>query len=106
MSSPKLFLEFMKDGRFHVIDENKKSYGSGYEVEHAIHEARKITNEPIDFGDSFSGASRLIVTEKPENAEADADQFITQLAEIGGMKVIKNFNDKMNFIGYTMELIE
>jgi hypothetical protein len=22
------------------------------------------------------------------------------------MKVIKNFNDKMNFIGYTMELIE
>ena len=106
MSSPKLFLEFMKDGRFHVIDEAKKSYGSGYEVEDAIQEARKVTDDPIDFGDSFSGASRLIVSEKPENAEADADQFITQLAEISGIKVIKNFNDKMNFIGYTWELVE
>lgn len=106
MSSTSIFLRFMNDGKFHVIDENNKSYGSGYEVEDAIKEARKVTDGSIDFGDSFSGASRLIVSEKPDDAMVDAENFMVALAEIGGMKVIKNFNDKMHFIGYTMELVE
>ena len=104
--SSKLFLEFKDDGKFHVLDENKKSVGAAYEILGAIKQARTVTDAPIDFGESFSGASRLIVSEKPADAEVDSDKFISALAEIGGMKVIKNFNDDMNFIGYTMELIE
>jgi len=104
--SSKLFLKFKDDSKFHVIDENKKSIGAAYEIPDAICEARKTSNAPIDIEESHSGFERLCVPEKPEDAIADSEVFISALAEIAGMKVTKNFNDNLNFLGYTMELIE
>ncbi len=99
----KLFLEFQNDNKFHVVDDNGQSYGEGYESLDAIKQVRKITDSPIDFEDSYAGFERLIVTEKPENAEADSEVFIAMLAELAGMKVTKLFDDNMHFLGYTME---
>lgn len=56
--------------------------------------------------DSYAGFTRLMVTEKPSEAIADSETFISALAEIGGMKVTKLFDDNMHFLGYTMEPIE
>ena len=107
MQSPnKLFLEFQDDSKFHVIDENKKSIGVAYEIPDAVKQARLVSNAPIDFEDSYAGFTRLMVTEKPSEAIADSETFISALAEIGGMKVTKLFDDNMHFLGYTMEPIE
>lgn len=99
----KLFLEFQKDNKFHVVDDNGQSYGEGYEIPDAIKQVRKITDSPIDFEDSYAGFERLMVTEKPENAEEDSEVFMAMLAELAGMKVTKLFDDNMHFIGYTMK---
>lgn len=106
MSSPKLFLDFQNDNKFHVIDEHKNTIGAAYEIPDAIKEARKTSKAPIDIEDSYAGFQRLCVAEKPDNYESDTENFIAALAEIGGMKVTKLFDDNMHFIGYTMELIE
>ena len=103
----KLFLEFNNiDGQFHVNDKDGFAFGQGHEIPDAVQHARTVSNAPIDFGESYSGLERVMVTEKPEDAIADTESFIAALAEIGGMKVTKNFDDNMHFIGYTMELIE
>ena len=105
MTSPKLFLQFWNDNKFHVVDETGYSYGEDYEITPAIKEARKRSHAPIDIEDSHAGFSRLCVPEKPENAEADSEVFIAMLAELAGMKVTKLFDDNMHYLGYTMELI-
>ncbi|MBQ6512233.1 hypothetical protein [Methanobrevibacter sp.] len=105
-TSSKLFLDFKEDSKFHVIDENKKSIGAAYEIPDAVKQARLVSNVPIDFEDSYCGFTRLMVTEKPSEAIADSETFIAALAEIGGMKVTKLFDDNMHFIGYTMDPIE
>lgn len=104
--SSTLFLEFKDDSKFHVIDSDKNTIGAAYEIPDAVKEARETTNAPIDFGNSHAGFERVMVSEKPDNYEADSEVFIQALAEIGGMKVTKLFDDNMHFIGYTMELIE
>lgn len=107
MQSPnKLFLEFQNDSKFHVIDSDGKTIGAAYEIPEAIQEARKTSKAPIDIEDSHAGFERLCVAEKPIEAIADSEVFISALAEIGGMKVKKLFDDNVNFIGYTMEPIE
>ena len=108
MPSPnKLFLELNNlDGKFKVVDKNSFPFGDGYEIPDAIQSARTVTNAPISIGDSHAGFDRVCVSEKPADYEADSEVFIQALAEIGGMKVIKLFDDNMHFIGYTMELIE
>lgn len=102
----KLFLEFQNDSKFHVIDENGQSYGAAYEIPDAVRQAREITDAPIDIEDSHAGFSRLVVSEKPADAFVDSELFIQALAEIGGMKVTKHFDENIHFLGYTMELIE
>lgn len=107
MQSPnKLFLKFKNDSKFHVIDGNKNTIGAAYEIPDAIKEARHVSNDPIDFGESYAGFTRVMVTEKPSEAISDSETFIAALAEIGGMKVTKLFDDNMHFIGYTMNPIE
>ena len=106
MISPKLFLEFQNDSKFHVIDSDKNTIGAVYEIPDAVKSARKVSDAPIDFEDDHAGNHRIMVTKKPDNAIADTDTFIAALAEIAGMEVTKNFDDNMHFIGYTMELIK
>jgi len=106
MSSSKLFLKFMDDSKFHVVDETGKSYGADYEIPPAIRQARKKSQAPIDFGDSYAGFERVCVTEKPDDAEADSGMFIQALAEIAGMKVTALHDDNLHFLGYVMELVE
>lgn len=108
MESSKLFLKQNQDhSQFEVLDTNGKAISEGsYEITEAIKNARKVSDAPIDFGNSFAGFERLCVPEKPLWAIEDTEMFIAALAEIGGMKVKKLFNDDMNFIGFTMELIE
>ena len=107
MQSPnKLFLEFQNDSKYHVIDSNNNTIGAAYEIPDAIKEARKTSNDPIDIEDSHAGFERLCISEKPDNAIADSDVFIAALAEIGGMKVKKLFDDNVHVLGYTMEPIE
>ena len=102
----KLFLEFKNDNKFHVIDENKNTIGAAYEIPEAIQEARKKSHAPIDIEDSYAGFERVCVTQKPDGAMEDTESFIAALAEIGGMKVIKYFDDNLHFLGYGMELAE
>lgn len=107
MQAPnKLFLEFKDDSKFHIIDENNNTIGAAYEIPDAIKEARKTSNAPIDIEDSHAGFARLCVAEKPSEAIADSEVFIQALAEIGGMKVTKLFDDNIHFLGYTMEPID
>ena len=107
MQAPnKLFLEFKDDSKFHVIDSDNNTIGAAYEIPEAIQEARKTSKAPIDIEDSHAGFERLCVAEKPNNAIADTEVFIAALAEIGGMKVTKLFDDNIHFIGYTMEPLE
>lgn len=103
----KLFLEFSNiDGKFHVNDKNGFAFGDGLEIPDAVKSARIVTDAPIDFGDSHVGFERVMVTKKPDGAMEDSEVFIQALAEIGGMKVTKYFDDNMQFLGYGMELIE
>ena len=104
--SSKLFLELKNDSKFHIIDENNKSIGAAYEIPEAIQQARETSKAPIDIEDSHAGFSRVCVPEKPSDAISDSEVFIQALAEIAGMKVTKLFDDNINFLGYTMELIE
>lgn len=107
MAAPtKLFLKFKNDSKFHIVDQHDQTIGAAYEIPEAIQEARKKSHAPIDIEDSYAGFSRLCVAEKPDDAEPDTENFIAALAEIGGMKVTKLFDDNMHFIGYTMHLAE
>lgn len=107
MAAPtKLILEFNDiDAKFHVNDKNGFAFGDGYEPVDAIKHARVVTNAPIDIGESC-GLPNICVAEKPDDAIADAEVFISALAEIGGMEVTKVFDDNMNFVGYTMKPVE
>lgn len=104
--SSKLFLELKNDSKFHIIDENNKSIGAAYEIPDAIKHVRKITDSPIDIEDDHAGNHRYVVSEKPEDAIEDTETFIAALAEIAGMKVTKNLDENLHFLGWTMELIE
>ena len=92
--STKLFLEQNQDNsQFEVQDANGNAICEGsYEITDAIKNAREVSDAPIDFGDSFAGFERLCVTEKPAHAMEDTQMFISALAEIGGMRVKKLFN--------------
>ena len=87
--SSKLFLKFQNDSKFHVVDEQDQTIGAAYEIP-----------------DSYAGFSRLCVAEKPDDAEADTENFMAMLAELAGMKVTKLFDDNVHFLGYTMEPID
>ena len=100
-----LILTLQNDGKFHVVDSDNNSIGAAYEIPDAIKEARKVTNDKIDFEDDHAGNHRYIINEKPDDVFSDTDEFIAELARLGGMQVTKLYNDKMYFIGYTMELI-
>lgn len=102
----KLFLEFRNDSKFHIVDENGCSYSEAYEIPDTIKHVRRITNSPIDIEDSHAGFQRLCVPEKPPEAITDTETFIAALAEIGGMKVTKLFDDNVHFLGYTMEPLD
>ena len=108
MAAPtKLFLEFNDiDGQFHVNDKNGFAFGQAHEIPDAIQHARTVTNAPIDIGDSHAGFTRLSVTKKPDHAEEDSEVFIQMLAELGGIEIIKLFDENLHFIGYTMQLAE
>lgn len=107
MPSPTiLFLDQGLDGKFHVNDADGFAFGMGYEIPDAIKHAHSITNAPVDIGCSHAGFERLCVSEKPRDAEPDAEVFISMLAELAGMKVTKLFDDNVNFIGYQMRLKE
>ena len=104
--SSKLFLKFQNDSKFHVVDEQDQTIGAAYEIPDAIKEARKVSNAPIDIEDSYAGFRRLCVPVKPDNYEADTENFMAMLAELAGMKVTKLFDDNVHFLGYTMEPID
>lgn len=108
MAAPdKLFLEWNDiDGQYHVNDKHGHAFGGGsYEPTDAIKHARIVSDAPIEFS-KFADIDNVCVPEKPTGAIEDAEMFISALAEIGGMKVTKCFNDDMHFIGYIMELVE
>lgn len=107
MAAPtKLFLKFKNDSKFHIVDQHDQTIGAAYEIPDAIKAARKVSNAPIDIEDSYAGFSRLCVPMKPDNYEADTENFMAMLAELAGMKVTKLFDDNIHFIGYTMEPID
>ena len=111
-STQQLFLEFDNtDGKFHVTTTedghpHENSIGSAYEIPDAIKEARKTSQAPIQFCGYMGGINDLCVPEKPSEAIADAEVFISALAEIAGMQVHKLHDDNLHFIGYTMEKIK
>ena len=107
MSSSKLFLEWNDlNGQYVVVDKDKFPFGNSYEPTDAIKHARMVTDEPISMGEGVGDIEGVIVHEKPTGAIADAEVFISALAEIGGMTVTKYYDDQMNFIGYGMEVKE
>ncbi len=107
LKAAELFLEWNdNEGQYQVQDADGHSLAGGsYEPTDAIKHARTITTAPIKFSE-FEDIENVCVSEKPDGAIADSEVFISALAEIAGMKVKKCYDDNMNFIGYTMELIE
>mgnify|MGYP007104064157 CR=1 FL=1 len=100
MSSNTYFLEKNPiDDRFKVDDQDGFPFGDGKMPNDAIHGARALgITEPIHFG---SG-----VNVNDEKDVFTTDELISELANLAGMKVKCVYNNDMNIIGWTMELIE
>ena len=95
----KLFLEKNHiDGRFKVLDEKGFAFGDGEMPDEAIQSARIVSNAPIYFG------SGVAVPNKDEVFETH--ECIQELANLAGMKVRQAYDDNMNIIGWTMEVVE
>lgn len=103
MSSPNLFLELNTiDNRWKVIDENGLAFGDGLTKREAIESARIVTDEPISFG-ACHEIPNMIVT-NTDKVLFNHEEIIESLADLGGMKVTKIYDDEFGLLGYSMEL--
>ena len=116
MASPtKLFLEQnIFDSRWKVLDLDGFCFGDGETPEAAIKSARVVTDATIYANSQFKGIIDEVLdvlTKSPEELSEDEtiyskDELIEVLAELGGFRIFKIYDDYRNLLGYTMELIE
>ena len=116
MSSPtKLFLEQNPfDSRWKVLDNDEFCFGSGHTPEDAIRSARVVTDAPIYANSNFKGIIDAVLDvpfKTPNELSEDEtiyskDELIEVLAELGGFRIFKIYDDYRNLLGYTMELVE
>jgi hypothetical protein len=116
MSSPtKLFLEQNPfDSRWKVLDNDEFCFGEGETPEDAIRSARVVTDAPIYANREFKGIIDEVLDvsfKTPEELSEDEtiyskDGLIEVLADLGGFRIFKIYDDYRNLLGYTMELIE
>ena len=115
MSAPtRLFLDLNFDGQWKVLDENEFPYGTGHIPEDAIRSARVVTDAPIYANNEFKGIIDEVLDapfKTPKDLSEDEtiyskDELIEVLAELGGFRIFKVYDDYRNLLGYTMELVE
>ena len=99
-SSKTYFLEKNAiDGRHKVVDQNGFPYGDAEMPDKAIQQARALgITDHIHFG------SGVAVTNTDD--VFTTYELISELANLAGMKVRTAYDDNMNIIGHTMELVE
>ena len=111
----KLFLDYSGfREEWGVKDTNDVSYGTGDCPEEAIRSARIITNAPIYANSQFKGlidGEPLLNVKYLDEATEDtvlygAEEMIEAMAELGGFKAYKVYDDDHYLMGYTFEVIE
>ena len=100
MSSKTYFLEKNPiDGRHKVVDQDGFPYGDADMPDKAIQSARALgITDDINFGSGVAVVNKRDVF--------TTNELISELANLAGMKVRQAYDDNMNIIGWTMELIE
>ena len=100
MSSKTYFLTYNEiDGRHKVVDQKGFPYGDADMPDKAIQQARALgITDDINFG------SGVAVTNTDD--VFTTHELIDELANLAGMRVRTAYDDNMNIIGHTMELIE
>jgi hypothetical protein len=113
--SLKLFLDYSGfREEWSVKDDNGVSYGCGDCPEEAIKSARVITNAPIYANSQYKGlidGEPVLRVKYLDEATEDtvlygAEELIETMAELGGFKAYKVYDDDHYLMGYTFEVIE
>ena len=113
--SSKLFLDYSSfREEWKVLDTDNVPYGCGDCPEEAIKSARVITNAPIyansDFKALIDGEPLLRVKYLTEIHEETtlygAEEIMEAMAELGGFKVYKVYDDDHYLMGYSFEVVE
>ena len=113
--SLKLFLDY--DGfndTWEVLDNDNICYGRGNYPEEAIKSARVVTNAPIYANSQFKGLidGTPVLSIKYTDEATDettlygAEEMIEAMAELGGFKAYKVYDDNHYLMGYTFEVVE
>lgn len=109
-SSKTYFLKFNStDKTFYVVDENNFAFGDGDTATEAIQSARIVLDEtdPIIYGDKLAMLSKAVgKTGEEESIYTSLESLAIAMAELSGFKIYKVFDDYLEHIGYSMELIE
>ena len=114
-ASTKLFLDY---DSFHetwkVLDKEDICYGTGDCPEHAIESARVVTNAPIYANSQFKGIVdgepilnvKYLTDIDEETVIYGSEEIMEAMAELGGFKVTKVYDDDHFLMGYTFEVVE
>ncbi len=118
MAAPtKLFLDYNSfDTRYpwKVLDKSEMVFGSGETPEDAIKSARVVTNAPIYANSQFKGIidGKPLLTAKyltdidEETTLYGSEEIMEAMAELGGFKVFKVYDDDHFLMGYSFEVVE
>ena len=116
MAAPtKLFLDH---DSFHdvwkVLDKEDICYGTGDCPEDAIKSARVVTNAPIYANSQFKGivdgepllTAKYLTDIDEETVLYGSEEIMEAMAELGGFKVFKVYDDDHFLMGYSFEVVE
>lgn len=116
MAAPtKLFLDHDSFNEvWKVLDKEDICYGTGNCPEYAIKSARVVTNAPIYANSQFKGIvdGEPVLTVKyltdidEETALYGSEEIMEAMAELGGFKVFKVYDDAHFLMGYSFEVVE
>ena len=115
--STKLFLDYDSfESRYPwaVLDTSGKVFGTGETPEDAIKSARIVTNAPIYANSQFKGIIngepvlnvKYIEDIDEETVLYGSEEIMEAMAELGGFKVAKVYDDDHYLMGYTFEVVE
>ena len=112
---PKLFLSHDSfNEEWSVLDKENTCYGTGDTPEDAIKSARVVTNATIYANSQFKGivdgepvlTVRYLTDVDNETVLYGAEEMIEAMAELGGFKAYKVFDEDGFLMGYSFEVVE
>ena len=115
MSTTKLFLDWDSFNEvWKVLDKEDICYGTGDCPENAIKSARVVTNKTIYANSQFKGIVdgeptlhvKYLTDIDEETVLYGSEELIEAMAELGGFRVNKVYDDDHFLMGYTFEVVE